>query len=141
MQKWSEDMKSLSSISVQGTFMNVIKCLNRLLNSRENCYSLLQSDSVLVQYFLVSLSVRACSVVSDSLQPHGSVALQASLFMGFPRQEYWSGLPFPTPGDLPDPGIKPTFLCLLYWHAPSGNLFSGISSVYFSLSLGYFSVS
>ena len=27
--------------------------------------------------------------------------------MGFPRQEYWSGLPFPYPGDLPDPGIKP----------------------------------
>ena len=30
--------------------------------------------------------------------------------MGFPRQEYWSGLPFPTPGDLPDPGIQPTSL-------------------------------
>ena len=28
--------------------------------------------------------------------------------MGFPRQEYWSGLPFPSSGDLPDPGIKPT---------------------------------
>ena len=27
--------------------------------------------------------------------------------MGFPRQEYWSGLPFPTPGDFPNPGIKP----------------------------------
>ena len=27
--------------------------------------------------------------------------------MGFPRQEYWSGLPFPAPGDLPDPGIEP----------------------------------
>ena len=27
--------------------------------------------------------------------------------MGFSRQEYWSGLPFPSPGDLPDPGIKP----------------------------------
>ena len=29
------------------------------------------------------------------------------LSMGFPRQEYWSGLPFPSPGDLPDPGIDP----------------------------------
>ena len=28
--------------------------------------------------------------------------------MGFPRQEYWSGLPFPPPGDLPDPGIEPS---------------------------------
>ena len=27
--------------------------------------------------------------------------------MGFPRQEYWTGLPFPSPGDLPDPGIEP----------------------------------
>ena len=34
-------------------------------------------------------------------------ALQALLFMGFSRQEYWSGLPSPSPGDPPDPGIKP----------------------------------
>ena len=36
-----------------------------------------------------------------------TVASQAPLFMEFPRQEYWSQLPFPSPGDLPDPGIKP----------------------------------
>ena len=36
-----------------------------------------------------------------------TVARQAPLSMGFSRQEYWSGLPFPSPGDLPDPGIKP----------------------------------
>ena len=40
----------------------------------------------------------------------GSVAHQAPLSMGFSRQEYWSGLPFLTPGDLPDPGIEPTSL-------------------------------
>ena len=34
-------------------------------------------------------------------------AYKAPLCMGFSRQEYWSGLPFPSPGDLPDPGIKP----------------------------------
>ena len=40
-----------------------------------------------------------------------TVAYQAPLSMGFSRQEYWSGLPFPSPGDLPDPGIiKPTYL-------------------------------
>ena len=38
----------------------------------------------------------------------GSVALQAPLCMEFSRQEYWSGLPFPPPGDLPDPGVEPT---------------------------------
>ena len=36
-----------------------------------------------------------------------TVAHQAPLSMGFSRQEYWSGLPCPPPGDLPDPGIKP----------------------------------
>ena len=36
-----------------------------------------------------------------------TVARQAALSMGFSRQEYWSGLPFPSPGDLPDPGIEP----------------------------------
>ena len=36
-----------------------------------------------------------------------TVARQAPLSMGFSRQEYWSGLPFPSPGDLPNPGIKP----------------------------------
>ena len=37
----------------------------------------------------------------------GTIAYQASPSMGFSRQEYWSGLPFPSPGDLPDPGIEP----------------------------------
>ena len=50
----------------------------------------------------------SCSVVSDSLQPHGLyVARQAPPSMEFSRQEYWSGLPFPSPGDLFDPGIEP----------------------------------
>ena len=36
-----------------------------------------------------------------------TIAHQAALSMGFPRQEYWNGLLFPSPGDLPDPGIEP----------------------------------
>ena len=48
------------------------------------------------------------SVVSSSLQPHRLyVACQAPLSMGFPRQEYSSGLPVPSPGDLPHPRIEP----------------------------------
>ena len=39
-----------------------------------------------------------------------TVAHQAPLSMGFPSQEYWNGLPFPSPGDLPDPKIKPISL-------------------------------
>ena len=41
------------------------------------------------------------------MTPWTNVAHQATPSMGFSRQEYWSGLPFPSPGDLPDPGIKP----------------------------------
>ena len=43
--------------------------------------------------------------MSDFVIPQ-TVARQAPLSMGFPRQEYWSGLPFPSPVDLPDPGNK-----------------------------------
>ena len=42
-----------------------------------------------------------------TLRPCGLLPCQAPLSVGFPRQEYWSGLPFPSPGHLPDPGILP----------------------------------
>ena len=51
----------------------------------------------------------SCSVVSNPLRPHG-LACQAPLSMEFFRLEYWSGLPFPSPGSLPDPVIKPASL-------------------------------
>ena len=58
-----------------------------------------------------SESVSSYSVLSDSLRPHvatpWTVAHQAPLSLEFSRQEYWSGLPFPSPGDLPNPGIEP----------------------------------
>ena len=44
--------------------------------------------------------------MSDSGNPW-TVAYQAPPSLGFSRQEYWSGLPFPSPGDLPNPGIEP----------------------------------
>ena len=43
----------------------------------------------------------------DSFETPWTVACQPPLFMGFPRQEYWDGLPFLPPGDLPNPGIEP----------------------------------
>ena len=46
-----------------------------------------------------------CWGASPFVPPHG--AYQAPLSMGFSRQEYWSGFPFPSPGDLPNLGIKP----------------------------------
>ena len=44
--------------------------------------------------------------MSDSFSSPWTVACQAPLSMGFSRQESWGGLPFPPPGDLPDPGIE-----------------------------------
>ena len=74
--------------------------------------------------FSLLLASLACPLPGPSLQPalllHAqslsrvqlfatpwTIPHQAPLSMGFPRQEYWSGLPFPSPGDLPNPGIGP----------------------------------
>ena len=57
------------------------------------------------------LIVCAYSVMSDSETPW-TIAHQAPLSMGFSRQEYWSGLSFPPPGEHPDPGTKPESLAL-----------------------------
>ena len=59
-----------------------------------SCFSHVQSSAVSVSVFLTPWTV----------------ARQAPLSVGFSRQKYWSALPFPPPGDLPDPGIKPTSL-------------------------------
>ena len=48
-----------------------------------------------------------------------TVTRQALLSMGFSRQEYWRGLPYPPPGHLPHPGIEPVFLILLHWQMDS----------------------
>ena len=48
--------------------------------------------------------------MSDSFATPWTIACQAPLSMEFPRPEYWSGVPFPTPGDLPNPGIESTSL-------------------------------
>ena len=54
----------------------------------------------------------SCSVLSDSLQPHGLQPTRHFYPWGFSRQECWSGLPCPLPGDIPIPGIEPRFLTL-----------------------------
>ena len=55
---------------------------------------------------LKKVKVKSLSRVRLFVTPW-TVALQAPPSTGFSRQEYWSELPFPSPGDLPDPGIKP----------------------------------
>ena len=72
---------------------------------------------------------QVASVMSDSYLTPWTVAHQAPLSMGFSRQEYWSGLPFPSPGYLPDPGIELAslmspvlagrlFITSITWEAP-----------------------
>ena len=61
----------------------------------------LHGDSVVVVRLLSRVQLRVTS---------WTVARQAPLSMGVPRQEYWSGLPFPSPEDLLDPGIEPASL-------------------------------
>ena len=61
-----------------------------------------------------------------------TVAHQAPLSMGFSRKEYRSGLPFPPPMDLPDPGIKPATLHLLSWQVCSLPLSHLGSPIYLS---------
>ena len=57
--------------------------------------------------FEISYNFKCChSVLSNSATPW-TIVYHAPLFMEFSRQEYWSGLPFSSPGDLPNPGIEP----------------------------------
>ena len=74
---------------------------------------------------LFSLPYSRCLLVLTQLclilcDPMDCVACEAPLSVGFPRQEHWSGLPFPSPGDLPDPGIKPVSLVgrqIFFYHS------------------------
>ena len=59
------------------------------------------------KYIVKKVKVKSLSCVQLFAIPW-TVAHQAPLSIGFSRQEYWSGLPFPSPGDLPDSRIKPT---------------------------------
>ena len=54
-----------------------------------------------------SHSIMSDSIISNSLQSHGLQPARLLWPWGFSRQEYWSGLPCPPPGDLPNPGIEP----------------------------------
>ena len=70
-----------------------------------NCFTITTVSSLKV----AQLNAQ-CGIVSEScltLVTPWTVSYQAPLSMGFSRQEYWSGLPFPSPGDLPNPGIEP----------------------------------
>ena len=83
--------------------------------------------------------MHVCSAVSDSATPW-TLAHQVPPSRRFPRQEYWSGLPFPSPGDLPHPGIESAFLVSpalaggFFTIAPPGKFLRFYARIHFSIS-------
>ena len=91
-------------------FFQLVKIVNECERESQSCPTLCDCmnytvHGVLQARILEWVKVK-CSVVTDSATPR-TVACQAPPPMGFSRQECWSGLPFPSPGDLPHPGIEP----------------------------------
>ena len=82
-------------------------CWRRLLRvlwtARRSNLSILKESTLTIHW---KVKVKLLSCVRLFATPR-TVAYQAPQSMGFSRQEYWSGLPFPSPGDLPNPGIEP----------------------------------
>ena len=82
----------------------------------------LHPSSAIALNNLSCMCAQSCPTFCDPSDPPG--AFQAPLSIGFPRQEYWSGLPFPSPEDLPDPRIEPECPALagrFFTTAPSGS--------------------
>ena len=108
-------------LSVLWRVINELHCISQSTNRYllGSNFTLRQSRKIQTRYPLtpreqekrfraeVLLLLFSRSAVSDSLWAHGlCIAHQAPLSLGFPTQEYWTGLPSPPPGDLPNPGIK-----------------------------------
>ena len=95
------------------------------LRLKENSHPWKRKASRQLKYFL-----KCCSVGFDSLWPYGLLTHQAPLSMGFTRHGSWSGLPFPSPGDLPNLGIEPRSPALQadYWLSHQGSPVLSLSS-------------
>ena len=126
---WGDLINYLSSSAVHFFRHCVLFCF-QFLKTFFLLFLALKKIIEVLQSFLMAACVRACSVasvISDSLQPC-ELAYQAPLSMGFSRQGYWRGLPFPSPGAPPDSGIEPKspvppalqvdFLPLSHWGIP-----------------------
>ena len=75
-----------------------------------------QPVMLLCTFSVCMLTRSSCLTLCDPMDCHPP---GSSMSVGFSRQEYWSGLPFPSPGDLPDPGSNLRFLRLLHWQVGS----------------------
>ena len=89
-------------------------------------------NSIEAQVSYVKWHMLSHSVMSDSCYLSGTVACQTPLSIEFSRQEYWSELPCPPPGDLPEPGIEPvspTLQADSLPAEPSGNPISNLEMI------------
>ena len=128
----------------------MISHLERILECKFFCYLVFLNLKKFKQFFIFTLSIAFFTYVLIHLIMHAcvpscfsrvqlfatlwTVAHQASLFMGFSRQEYWSGLPCVPPGALPNPGIEPVSLMS---PALAGRLFTTSTTWEVPMSLLY----
>ena len=90
------------------SFADALLLCSENLNSSCLIHSWLSGSHVYAVCVCVYLHAQLCPTICDPW----NVACQAPLSMAFSRQEYWNGLPFPSPRDLPDPGIESGFRAL-----------------------------
>ena len=103
IDKGRNSSKYPASLQHSNIYMNKYSCKWRLICSDLS----LEANAVTYRGMHIVVCVCVCVCVCVLTQWYLTVACQPPLSMGFPRQEYWSGLPFPSPGDLPNPGIHP----------------------------------
>ena len=100
LQMWKEKLREANGVAQGHTASKQ--------HSQGWCSGWLSNQHHVYQLCFLDLRFPICSVAQLCLILFNpmDVPCQAPLSMGFPRQEYWSGLPFPSPGNLPDPGIE-----------------------------------
>ena len=119
---WQSPFRVINSTTVWGVMTICPTVLEMVIPRSTKIFTMGHS---LCYYWTVCAVVSCFSHVQLFVTPW-TIALQAPLSMGFSRQEYWSGLPFPSPGDLPNTGTEPVSLMSL---ALTGMLFILVPSL------------
>ena len=96
-------MDWLDVLAVQGTLKSFLQHhSSKALILRHSAFFVVQLSH---PYMTIGITIALTNFFSEFYTHVSSITI--NVIMGFSRQEYWSGLPFPSPGDLPNPGIEP----------------------------------
>ena len=122
-------------LSFSELFIFLVSCVNSWVSHTKlwDGYQICLVTSLRADLISVWVCVRARTVMSWLFATPWTVAHQAPLSMGFSRQEYWSGLPLPSPGALPNPGVEPVSLVspvlagLFFTTAPPGKPLNSVT--------------